>query len=134
MTTYKPDILIIGSGAAGLRAAIEEENLGTHTLVVSKSLAGMRTASAVTNGSFRAAVGGATKEEHLKATLDAGKGLCDPALVQVLVEEGPEKILELERFGITIQIHRGQATCGGDPQARGLGFVKSLVSYASARR
>ena len=133
MTTYTPDVLVIGSGAAGLRAAIEAESLGAHTLVVSKSPAGMKTASTVTNGSFRAAVGGATKEEHLKATLDAGKGLCDPDLVNVLVEEGPDRIAELERFGMAIQIRKGSATCGDNPQARGLGFVKPLVSYAKER-
>jgi len=133
MTTHNPDVLIIGSGAAGLRAAIEAESLGAHTLVVSKSPAGMKTASAVTNGSFRAAVGGATKEEHLKATLEAGKGLCDPDLVKILVEEGPDRIAELERFGMAIQIRRGSATCGDDPQARGLGFVKPLITYAKEK-
>jgi fumarate reductase (CoM/CoB) subunit A len=130
MATNTPDVLVIGSGAAGLRAAIEAEKLGAHTLVVSKSPAGMRTASAVTNGSFRAAVGGASKEEHLKATLESGKGLCDPALVNVLVEEGPDRIAELEKFGMAIQIRKGSATCGDDPQARGMGFVKPLVSFA----
>jgi succinate dehydrogenase/fumarate reductase flavoprotein subunit len=130
MNTYSPDVLIIGSGAAGLRAAIEAQRLGVQTLVVSKSPAGMRTASAVTNGSFRAAVGGSSKEEHMKATLEAGKGLCDPELVKVLVEEGPSRIEELQSFGMAIQMRKGTATCGDDPQARGLGFVKPLVSYA----
>ncbi|MCX6648911.1 MAG: FAD-binding protein [Candidatus Bathyarchaeota archaeon] len=130
MVTYTPDVLVVGSGAAGLRAAIEAERLGVHTLVVSKSPAGMRTASAVTNGFFKAAVGGASKEEHLKATMDSGKGLCDPALVNVLVEEGPERIAELERFGMAIQIRKGSASCGDDPQARGLGFVKPLITFA----
>jgi len=130
MTTYTPDVLVIGSGAAGLRAAIEAESLGAHTLVVSKSPAGMKTSSAVTNGFFKAAVGGASKEEHINATLDAGKGLCDPELVKVLVEEGPGRIEELQRFGMAIQIRKGSASCGDDPQARGLGFVKPLVNYA----
>jgi succinate dehydrogenase/fumarate reductase flavoprotein subunit len=130
MNVYKPDVLVIGSGAAGLRAAIEAERLGAHTLVLSKGPAGMRTASAVTNGYFKAAVGGALKEEHMKSTLDSGKGLCDPALVKVLVEEGPERIAELENFGMAIQIHKGSASCGDDPQARGMGFVKPLVAYA----
>ncbi len=130
MGVFKSDVLIIGSGAAGLRAAIEAEKLGAHTIVVSKSPAGMRTASAVTNGSFRAAVGGASKEDHLKATLDSGKGLCDPELVKVLVDEGPNRIAELEKFGMAIQINKGSATCGNDPQARGVGFVKPLVAYA----
>jgi len=130
MNTYNPNVLIIGSGAAGLRAAIEAQKNGAQTLVVSKSPPGMRTASAVTNGSFRAAVGGASKGEHLKATLEAGKGLCDPELVKVLVEEGPSRIEELQSFGMAIQMRKGSATCGDDPQARGLGFVKPLVSYA----
>jgi len=58
MNVYKPDVLVIGCGAAGLRAAIEAERLGVQTLVLSKGLAGMKTASAVTNGYFKAAVGG----------------------------------------------------------------------------
>jgi L-aspartate oxidase len=130
MKVYNPDVLVIGSGAAGLRAAIEAERLGAHTLVLSKGPAGMRTASAVTNGFFKAAVGGASKEEHMKSTLDSGKGLCDPALVNVLVEEGPERIAELKSFGMAIQIRRGSASCGADPQARGMGFVKPRVAYA----
>jgi succinate dehydrogenase/fumarate reductase flavoprotein subunit len=78
MTTHNPDVLIIGSGAAGLRAAIETESLGAHTLVVSKSPAGMKTASAVTNGSFRAAVGGATKEEPPESHPGSGEGALRP--------------------------------------------------------
>lgn len=66
----------------------------------------------------------------MKSTLDSGKGLCDPTLVNVLVEEGPERIAELKNFGITIQIHKGSASCGDYPQSRGMGFVKPLVAYA----
>ena len=127
------DILVLGSGGAGLRAAIEAEKQGVKVTVVSKSSAGMMSASVVTNGYFKVAVGGATKEEHYRATVDAGKGLSDPELVKVLVEEGPERVTELDRFGVTIQTLRGMASCGDDPQVRGLGFIQPMVKYLRDR-
>ena len=99
---YITDVLVIGSGGAGLRAAIEADARGADVIVVSKSPTGMKTASVVTNGWFRVAVGGVTKEEHYKATMAGGKDLNDPELVKVMIEEGPERIMELEKYGIAL--------------------------------
>ncbi len=126
---YTADILVIGSGGAGLRAAIEAEAKGADVLVVSKSPTGMKTASVVTNGWFRTAVGGVTKEEHYQATMNGGKGLNDPELVKALVEEGPDRIKELENYGMALQTHKGMVSCGDNPKARGLGFIQPLVNY-----
>ena len=126
---YTTDVLVIGSGGAGLRAAIEAEARGADVIIVSKSPTGMKTASVVTNGWFRAAVGGVSKEEHYKATMDGGKGLNDPELVKVLVEEGPDRIMELENYGMALQTHKGMVSCGDNPKARGLGFIQPLVNY-----
>ena len=130
---YTTDVLIIGSGGAGLRAAIEAEARGADVLIVSKSPTGMKTASVVTNGWFRAAVGGVTKEEHYNATMAGGKKLNDPELVKVLVEEGPDKIMELQDYGMALQTHKGMVSCGDNPKSRGLGFIQPLVNYVKEK-
>ncbi len=130
---YTTDVLVIGSGGAGLRAAIEAEARGADVLIVSKSPTGMKTASVVTNGWFRAAVGGVTKEEHYNATMAGGKELNDPELVKVLVDEGPDKIMELENYGMALQTHKGMISCGDNPNARGLGFIQPMVNYLKGK-
>lgn len=130
---YSTDVLVIGSGGAGLRAAIEAEALGADVIIVSKSPTGMKTASVVTNGWFRAAVGGVTKEEHYNATMAGGKDLNDTELVKVMVEEGPEMVMELEKYGMALQTHNGMVSCGDNPKARGLGFIQPMVNYLKER-
>ncbi len=98
MKTVHVDYMVIGSGIAGLSAA---RVLGGHgrTLVVTKG--------ALREGSTHYAQGGIavamapsdTPGHHLEDTLNAGDGLCDTAAVQVLVEEGPERVRELIMMG-----------------------------------
>lgn len=92
------DYLIIGGGIAGLSAA---HLLGAHgqTLIVTKG--------AIREGSTHYAQGGIAVAmaptdapfHHLTDTINAGDGLCDLAAVQVLVEEGPERVQELIALG-----------------------------------
>ena len=77
------DLLIIGTGGAGLRAAIEAEANGVKATLVSKSPAGYNNATIVAGSGYLAAVGGMTPEEHKERTLNVGKGVNDPELVQV---------------------------------------------------
>ncbi|OIP64384.1 MAG: L-aspartate oxidase [Nitrospirae bacterium CG_4_9_14_3_um_filter_53_35] len=92
------DFLVIGSGVAGLRAAIELSRHGK-VLVLTKDEA--------TAGSTGFAQGGiavvlSDEDEitfHFDDTIRAGAGLCDEEAVRVLVEEGPERILELISWG-----------------------------------
>jgi fumarate reductase (CoM/CoB) subunit A len=130
---YTTDVLVIGSGGAGLRAAIEADARGADVIIVSKSPTGMKSASVVTNGWFRAAVGGVTKEEHYKATMAGGKDINDTALVKVMVEEGEERIMELEKYGMALQTHNGMVSCGDDPKSRGLGFILPMVNYLKGK-
>ncbi|MCW4011656.1 MAG: FAD-binding protein [Candidatus Bathyarchaeota archaeon] len=134
MTTYyEADVLIIGSGGAGLRAAIEAEARGANVLIVSKAATGMKNATIVANGSFRAAIDGYTVEEHRQATMEGGKHLNDPALVDVLVSEGAERLLELRKYGVVITTRYGNVLCGDNPEARGLGFIQPMVKYLKER-
>ena len=127
---HETDVLVIGSGGAGLRAGIAARATGSEVTIVSKSRTGLKTASIVTNGWFRVALGGLPQEEHYKATMAGGKELNDSLLVEAMVKYGPERVMELEEYGVALQIHRGMVSCGENPEARGLGFIQPLIKYS----
>lgn len=93
------DVVVVGSGIAGLTAALYLREAGLHVTVVTKVN--------IDDGSTRWAQGGIaavldpldTPAAHAMDTEIAGVGLCDPAAVRVLVEEGPARIRELIRVG-----------------------------------
>jgi len=92
------DFLVIGSGVAGLRAAIE---LSRHGLVLMLTKGNpLESSSSYAQGGVAVAL---SEEDdvtiHLTDTLDAGRGLCRQQAVQVLVEEGPDRIQELITWG-----------------------------------
>jgi L-aspartate oxidase len=92
------DVVVIGSGIAGLTAALKARELGS-VLVVTKDV--------VASGSTQWAQGGIaaalspedSPEDHLHDTLVAGAGLCDPDAVRTLVTEGPEAVRDLIDLG-----------------------------------
>jgi L-aspartate oxidase len=92
------DFLIIGSGVAGLRAAIELAPYGS-VLIVTKDRATETTTEYAQGG---IAVALSDEDEigiHFEDTLRAGDGLCREKAVKILVEEGPERINELISWG-----------------------------------
>jgi L-aspartate oxidase len=97
--TETTDVLVVGSGVAGLTAALHLREAGLHVTVVTKVN--------IDDGSTRWAQGGIaavldpldTPEAHAFDTEIAGVGLCDPAAVRVLVQEGPARVRELMRMG-----------------------------------
>ena len=92
------DYLIIGSGIAGLRAALTLQQHG-RVLVLTKSEPGAGS-TGFAQGGIAAAVGpDDTPDLHFADTLAAGDGLCDPAAVRVLVDDGPRYVHELEQWG-----------------------------------
>jgi L-aspartate oxidase len=92
------DFLVIGSGVAGLRAAIELSRAG-RVLILTKGHA-YESSSMFAQGGVAVAL---SEEDdvsiHLTDTLKAGHGLCRQDAVRVLVEEGPERIQELIAWG-----------------------------------
>ncbi|TFH19406.1 FAD-binding protein [Candidatus Bathyarchaeota archaeon] len=123
------DVLIVGTGGAGLRAAIEAHEKGAKVVIVSKAPAGYNNCTIVAGNGYLAALGGMSIEEHRERTLSTGKGLNDPALVEVLVNEGAEKVLELERFGCVVNVHRGGINVGGPESKLGQGITLPMVQY-----
>lgn len=92
------DYLIIGSGVAGLRAAIEMSKSG-NVLVVTKDLP---TESSTEYAQGGIAVALSDEDEigiHYEDTIKAGDGLCNEEAVKILVSEGPERIIELINWG-----------------------------------
>jgi succinate dehydrogenase/fumarate reductase flavoprotein subunit len=97
------DVLIIGSGGAGMYAAIEAARRGASVFLLDRSLIGRGGATVMAQMTVAVALGEETPDHwshHLRDTLEAGRGLCDERLSQLLCEEGPECILEMEKWGV----------------------------------
>ncbi len=127
------DVLVLGSGGAGLRAAIEVNHRGLRAVLVSKAPAGMNNCTVVAGGGFRAAFEGMTPEEHMRDTIEVGKGLNDRRLVEVFTKEGPERIREMSGYGVEVRLHRTGASVGSIPNLMGLGMTKPMVEYAQSK-
>jgi L-aspartate oxidase len=98
MRTETVDFLIIGSGVAGLRAAIELAPYGS-VLVVTKDKPS-ESSTEYAQGGIAAVVSDEDRVGiHFEDTLKAGDGLCSEEAVKTLVEEGPERIVELISWG-----------------------------------
>ena len=96
-TTYA-DVVVIGSGIAGLTAALQARQVGSVMVVTKDLLSAGSTQWA--QGGIAAALGpGDTPEQHLHDTLVAGAGLCDEEAVRILVTEGPDAVRELIALG-----------------------------------
>ena len=93
------DYAVVGCGVAGLRVAVELGAAGARVLLLAKSYL-TDSATEWAQGGIAAALSDEDEVSlHEEDTLRAGDGLCDPAAVHVLVEEGPQYILELIEWG-----------------------------------
>jgi L-aspartate oxidase len=105
--TTEADVIVVGSGIAGLTAALRLRERVDRVLLVTKTV--------LSAGSTRWAQGGIaaaldpedTPEEHLEDTLVAGVGLCDVEAVRALVTEGPERVRELVALGANFDLDAG---------------------------
>lgn len=102
MTAIKHDIVIVGSGLAGLRAAIEAARRGASVAVISKTQL-MRSHSVAAEGGSAAVMRpdlGDSLDLHAWDTIKGGDFLCDQDVVKRFVEESPKEIRQLEHWGI----------------------------------
>lgn len=102
-------------------------------MAVSKAPVGMNNATVVSGAGFRAAIEGLTPEEHLRDTIEVGKGLNDRRLVEIFAREGGERVAELGRFGVEAITHPGGAHVKGLPSLQGYGITKPMADYAKSR-
>ncbi|MHC4253204.1 MAG: L-aspartate oxidase [Planctomycetota bacterium] len=143
--TLTPDVLVIGGGVAGLRAAIAAASGGASVIVLMKG-APSDSNTAHAQGGVSAALGPDDDPQlHLADTIDAGAGLTDESAARRLVTEGPGRVRELIDWGAqfdrgpdgSLSLTREGAHCRdrilhahGD--ATGLEFSRALVARAEA--
>ncbi|MCL4459834.1 MAG: FAD-dependent oxidoreductase [Chloroflexi bacterium] len=121
------DVLIIGSGAAGIFAAFDAADRGATVTIVDKGCVGRSGATVTGLYAVCAALGHTDPEDnwkvHFEDTMRAGHYLNDPALVEVFTKEAPERMLELERWGVPF-VKQGnkflQVTAAGHTYRRAL--------------
>jgi succinate dehydrogenase/fumarate reductase flavoprotein subunit len=97
------DVLVIGSGAAGMYAAIEASRGGARVFLVDRSLIGRGGATVMAQMTVAAALGEEVPDaprHHYDDTIAAGRGLCDESLAQLLCEDAPACIRELDAWGV----------------------------------
>ncbi len=100
--THVVDVLVIGAGGAGLRAAIEAHERGARTAVVCKSLLG-KAHTVMAEGGVAAALRNVWPEDswqvHFRDTMRGGKLLNNWRMAQLHAQEAPDRVLELEAWG-----------------------------------
>src|SRR6185436_1204090 len=123
-TQVETDVLVIGSGAAGMYAAIEAARAGCRVFIADRSLIGRGGATVMAQMTVAVALGAETPDHwshHLKDTLEAGRGLCNEDLARLLCEDGPERINEMDTWGVGWARRGGritQVTAPGHDRAR----------------
>ena len=101
--TISTDVLIIGSGGAGSRAAIEVDEAGLKAIIVSKGLSFRSGCTGMAEGGYNAVFKTVDEDDSIDAhfldTIRGGSFLNDKDLVDILVNESPKRLVDLENFG-----------------------------------
>lgn len=139
MRTLRPcDVLVIGGGGSGLRAAIEAKRDASEVILVSKGEAGRSGSTMQAGCSMIAALPTDPPEAvevHFKDTLFIGKFLNDEALVEELVTHAGPEILKLEGFGVKIHTKKGGFLLGrGEDAILPSGIEPDYTGYEFATR
>jgi succinate dehydrogenase / fumarate reductase flavoprotein subunit len=99
---HEYDVVVIGAGGAGLRAAIAAHDAGARVAVVCKSLLG-KAHTVMAEGGIAAAMGNVYPDDgwqvHFRDTMRGGKMLNNWRMAQLHAQEAPERVLELEEWG-----------------------------------
>jgi succinate dehydrogenase flavoprotein subunit len=139
------DVIVIGAGGAGLRAAIEASAQGARTALICKSLLG-KAHTVMAEGGIAAAMGNVWKEDnwqvHFRDTMRGGKMLNNWRMAQLHAMESPDRVLELEEWGALFDRTKdgliSQRDFGGHKYARlahvgdrtGLEMIRTLQQHA----
>jgi succinate dehydrogenase / fumarate reductase flavoprotein subunit len=145
--SYEFDVIVIGAGGAGMRAAIEAKERGLRTALVCKSLLG-KAHTVMAEGGAAAAMGNVWPEDnwkvHFRDTMRGGKMLNNWRMAQIHAQEAPDRIYELERWGALFDRTKDgrilQRDFGGHRYARlahvgdrtGLELIRTLQQRAVA--
>ncbi|HEY7268450.1 MAG TPA: FAD-dependent oxidoreductase, partial [Dehalococcoidia bacterium] len=133
MAVYQHDVLIIGAGLAGMRAAIAAQQEGADVAIISK-VHPVRSHSNAAQGGINAALGEDDSwEEHAFDTVKGSDYLGDQDAIEILCTEAGPAIIELERMGVIFHRdetgHLGSRSFGGASKARTY-FVGDITGQA----
>jgi succinate dehydrogenase / fumarate reductase flavoprotein subunit len=99
---FSYDVVVIGAGGSGLRAAIEARSRGLTTAIISKSLFG-KAHTVMAEGGAAAAMGNVNPNDnwqvHFRDTMRGGKFLNNPRMAELHAKEAPDRVWELEAWG-----------------------------------
>jgi fumarate reductase (CoM/CoB) subunit A len=108
---FSCDVLVIGGGGAGLRAAIEARERGVNVIVVSKSRVGYGNNTFISIGTFASATGWQDSKDspdvHMKDSIIGGRFINDQRLVKTMTREAADQIAFLERCGVNFFKRQG---------------------------
>ncbi|WP_247691592.1 L-aspartate oxidase, partial [Streptomyces sp. B15] len=125
--TIDADVVVVGSGVAGLTAALNCSAGGARTVVVTKARLNAGS-TRWAQGGIAAALGeGDSPEQHLDDTLEAGAGLCDEDAVRTLVTEGPAAVRRLIAAGAAFDL---SAETGEIALTREGGHHRNRIAHA----
>ena len=128
--THEYDVVVVGAGGAGLRAAIEASARGAETALVCKSLLG-KAHTVMAEGGIAAALANVESRDnwqvHFRDTMKGGKFLNQWRMAQLHAQEAPERVRELEAMGRRLRSHQGRP----HPAAE---FRRAHLSAAGPRR
>src|SRR5437667_3047926 len=125
------DVLIIGGGVAGLRAAIAASESADVLLLTKDTIDQSNTWYA--QGGIAAVLQPADSiESHINDTKIGGAGLCDDNAVRITVEEGPQRVLELLSWGIKFDKQKGNPYDLAFTREGGHSFARILHAYGDA--
>ncbi len=111
MMHYFTDVLVIGGGLAGLRAAHEIDS-SLQTVVITKDKLEESNSSYAQGGIASVWDPEDRFDNHVQDTLKAGGSLCDPAIVTMVVEEAPGRVQELMEWGTRFDAQNGSLVLG----------------------
>ena len=126
------DVLIIGGGVAGLRAAIEAATGGAEVLLLAKDTLDESNTWYAQGGIAAALQPLDSFDAHVRDTQTVGVGLCDPRAVRIVVEEGAQRVVELLRWGANFDKKAGNAYDLAFGLEGGHSFARILHAYGDA--
>lgn len=130
MEHVSSDVLVIGSGGAGLRAAIAAREKGADVCVISKAPAGKGTCTIMSAGVFAGTPEEGPRDPHIEKTLLAGRGINQMDLVEVLAEEAPLRLKELVKWGMKGRFLEGYLFAKAIPSWGGQEIIRCLLEKA----
>ncbi len=126
------DVLVIGGGVAGLRAAIAAADEGAEVLILTKDTVDESNTWYAQGGIAAVLQPLDSFESHIDDTLKGGMGLCDDEAVDIVVHEGPDRVLELLSWGANFDKQAGNPHNLAFTREGGHSFARILHAFGDA--